>query len=109
MTSKQICMNYTPVGEFLSRTVVVKLPWKKSHQKKCRQGHHRHKGEVMLQRLTVCFTPDERDVLQQMCDTDYRPPKVEMLWLLRNEAKRRGLWPDEPATECRPEAEEQPA
>ena len=63
----------------------------------------------MLQRLTICFTPDERDVLQQMCDTDYRPPKVEMLWLLWNEAKRRGLWPDEPATECRPEAEEQSA
>ncbi len=57
----------------------------------------------MLRRLTISFTPDEREALQAPAERGYRPPKEQLRWILREEYKRCGLWPDEPATECRPE------
>jgi hypothetical protein len=45
----------------------------------------------MITRLTVSFTPEERQALQAMAETDIRPPKEQVRWLLRQEAKRRGL------------------
>jgi hypothetical protein len=45
----------------------------------------------MITRLTISFTPEERQVLQAMAETDTRPPKEQVRWLLRQEAERRGL------------------
>lgn len=50
-------------------------------------------GLVMLRRLTISFTEEERNALQQMAEYDFRPPKDQMRWLLRQEAQRRGLLP----------------
>ena len=47
----------------------------------------------MIQRLTISFTPDERKALQAMAEKDFRPPKDQLRWLLREEAQRRGLLP----------------
>ena len=48
---------------------------------------------MMIGRLTISFTPSESQVLQAMAEKDFRPPKDHVRWLLREEAKRRGLWP----------------
>lgn len=45
----------------------------------------------MLRRLTISFTEEERNALQQMAEYDFRPPKDQMRWLLRQEAQKRGL------------------
>jgi len=45
----------------------------------------------VLTRLTLSFTPDERAALQRIAEADFRPPKDELRWLLRQEAQRRGL------------------
>ncbi len=56
----------------------------------------------MMQRLTISFSPEERDALQHLSEESCRPPKEQLRWLLRNEARRCGLLrPDEPATECK--------
>jgi len=56
----------------------------------------------MLRRLTISFTPDEREALQRLSEANCRPAKEQLRWILREEYKRCGLWPDEqPATECK--------
>jgi hypothetical protein len=45
----------------------------------------------MVTRLTINFTPEERKALQRMSETDFRPLKDQVRWLLHEEAKRRGL------------------
>ena len=47
----------------------------------------------MLKRLTISFTPEESRALQRMVETDFRPPKDQVRWLLRREAEKRGLLP----------------
>jgi hypothetical protein len=50
----------------------------------------------MLSRLTISFTPDETKALRRLSEMDFRPPKDQVRWLVRQEAKRRGLWlPDD--------------
>ena len=53
----------------------------------------------MLTRLTISFTPEEREALQAMAESDFRPPKDQLRYLLRQEARERGLLPtaDRPA------------
>jgi hypothetical protein len=45
----------------------------------------------MLNRLTVSFTAEESEALERMSMEDFRPPKDQIRWLLREEAQRRGL------------------
>jgi hypothetical protein len=45
----------------------------------------------MFTKLTVSFTPEEREVLQQLAEADLRSPKDLLRWLLRQEAQRRGF------------------
>lgn len=45
----------------------------------------------MLTRLTISLTPEEADALGRMVEADFRPPKEQLRWLLRQEAERRGL------------------
>ena len=54
----------------------------------------------MLKRLTITFTPDEREALDRLAQTDVRPVKEQVRFLLRAEAERRGLWPMTPRN-CR--------
>ena len=49
----------------------------------------------MLTKLTISFTPEERRGLQEMAETEMRPPKEQLRWVLRRELQRRGLWPAE--------------
>jgi len=42
--------------------------------------------------MTITLEPEEKQALQQMCAEDYRPPKDQLLYLLRLEAQKRGLW-----------------
>jgi hypothetical protein len=44
-------------------------------------------------RITITFTPTERDVLDKLSQVDMRPPKEQLRFLLRSEAEKRGLWP----------------
>lgn len=46
-------------------------------------------------RVSADFPMHERDILQQLCDQDIRPPAEQIRWLVLNEAKRRGLQPTE--------------
>ena len=45
----------------------------------------------MLPRLTISFEPEEQLALQRMAEEDFRPPKDQLRWLLRQEAQKRGL------------------
>lgn len=47
----------------------------------------------MLARLTISLTPAESDALRRMVELDFRPPREQLRWLLRQEAQRRGLLP----------------
>lgn len=47
----------------------------------------------MLRRLTITFTPDERQVLDRLAQAELRPVKDQVRLLIRQEAERRGLWP----------------
>lgn len=42
-------------------------------------------------RVTVDFPPEERDVLQTLCEADYRLPSEQIRWLVIEAAKQRGL------------------
>ena len=42
-------------------------------------------------RVTVDFPLPERDILQLLCDVDYRPPQEQIRWLVIDAAKQRGL------------------
>lgn len=44
-------------------------------------------------RVTVDFFDHERDVLQNLCEQDIRPPQEQIRWLVLNEAIRRGVQP----------------
>ena len=45
----------------------------------------------MLPRLTISFEPEEQVALQRMAEQDFRPPKDQLRWLLRQEAQKRGF------------------
>jgi hypothetical protein len=47
----------------------------------------------MLKRLTITFTPDEREALDRLAKQELRPVKEQVRLLVRSEAERRGLWP----------------
>ena len=47
----------------------------------------------MIPRLTISLTPEEREALERMVEADFRPPKEQIRWLVREEARRRGLLP----------------
>lgn len=44
-------------------------------------------------RVPVDFLEDEREILDALCFSDYRPPAEELRWLVMQEARRRGLLP----------------
>ncbi len=50
----------------------------------------------MSQRMTLTFSETERRGIDRLVEADVRPPKDLLRWLLREELKRRGLWPPEP-------------
>ena len=45
----------------------------------------------MIQRLTISLTAEEGEGLQKLAAQDFRPPKDEMRWVLREELRRRGF------------------
>ena len=47
----------------------------------------------MITRLTISFTPAEREALRSMAEIDFRPPKDQLRYLLCQEARKRGLLP----------------
>lgn len=47
----------------------------------------------MVSRLTLTLEPDLRDALQEMSETDFRPPKEQIRYLVVAEAMRRGILP----------------
>ena len=53
---------------------------------------------VLLKRMTISFSAEERAALNYLSEESCRPPKEQLRWILREEYKRCGLWPDEPAT-----------
>lgn len=48
-------------------------------------------NHLQKSRVTVDFPTYERDVLQELCDQDFRPAQEQLRWLVLNEAKRRGF------------------
>jgi hypothetical protein len=42
-------------------------------------------------RVSADFPTHERDILQQLCEQDIRPPAEQLRWLVLNEAQRRGI------------------
>lgn len=48
------------------------------------------------ERVTVTLAPHDRDALAAMANQDARYPKQQITWLIRQEAKRRGLLTDPP-------------
>ncbi len=49
----------------------------------------------MTARLMITLTSNECDALMSMADTDLRDPREQLRYLLREEAGRRGLLPNE--------------
>jgi hypothetical protein len=47
----------------------------------------------MLRKLTITFTPEEREALDRLARAEFRPVKEQVRALVRAEAERRGLWP----------------
>ena len=45
----------------------------------------------MRPRLTISFEPEEYEALQRLASADFRSPREQLRWLLRQEAERRGL------------------
>jgi hypothetical protein len=45
-------------------------------------------------RITVDLPELERAILTDLCEQDIRMPDEELRWLLIEEAKRRGIWPE---------------
>ncbi len=45
----------------------------------------------MLTRVTIHLRSDDANILQAMSKSDMRNMKTQVLWLIREEAKRRGL------------------
>jgi len=52
----------------------------------------------MLKRLTVTFTEAERVALDRLAQADVRPVKDQVRALVRDAAKARCIWFDDPAT-----------
>jgi hypothetical protein len=48
---------------------------------------------ISYPRLTITFSEDEQRGLAHLVETDVRPPKDVIRWLLHRELDRRGLWP----------------
>lgn len=48
----------------------------------------------MIQRMTISFSPEERRALDELARTELRPVKDQVRLLVRQEAERRGLWPE---------------
>lgn len=44
-----------------------------------------------LYRVAADFSEGERDALDALCFSDYRPPAEQLRWLVMQEARRRGL------------------
>lgn len=42
-------------------------------------------------RVAADFSEGERDALDALCFSDYRPPAEQLRWLVMQEARRRGL------------------
>jgi len=53
--------------------------------------------EQQMMRPTVTVLPADRALLAQMADADLRPPAHQIAWLIREEARRRGLLTQENA------------
>ena len=51
----------------------------------------------MSNHLIVNLAPEERRLLLQLAKTDIRPPDDQILYLIVNEAQRRGILPSENA------------
>lgn len=47
--------------------------------------------QIAKSRVTVDFPLPERDILQLLCEQDYRPPQEQIRWLVINAAKERGI------------------
>jgi hypothetical protein len=58
----------------------------------------------MLRKLTITFSPEEREALDRLAQQDLRPAKDQLRLLVREEAQRRGVWPPK-----QPERKTQPA
>ena len=46
---------------------------------------------IAKSRVTVDFPLPERDILELLCEQDYRPPQEQIRWLVINAAKERGI------------------
>lgn len=56
----------------------------------------------MVSRLTLTIPPDLREAIQEMSETDFRPPKEQILYLVVAEAKRRGILPTKNTRQAAP-------
>ena len=50
----------------------------------------------MVQRITINFSVEERQALDELARAELRPVKDHVRLLIRQEAERRGLWPVSP-------------
>jgi hypothetical protein len=48
----------------------------------------------MLTKLTITFSPEEREALDRLAQVEVRPVKDQVRVLVRSEAEKRGLWPN---------------
>jgi hypothetical protein len=59
----------------------------------------------MSQRLIITFTQEEQQALERLAEEQVRPVHDQLRLLVREEAKRRGLWPpkqEQPAHTTQP-------
>jgi hypothetical protein len=52
----------------------------------------------MYQRLILTLSPAEQAALTRLAEADLRPPREELRFLLREAAKARHVWLDDPAS-----------